>query len=76
VRSGFRDVARLRRDRFLTVDMPISMHVHAGRCRAERFQALPGWPNQLKPYLSCVDGPGCVHKRSEATQVSHGVTTA
>lgn len=37
MRSGFREVARLRRDRFLTADIPISMHVHAGRCRAERF---------------------------------------
>ena len=51
MRSGFRDVARLRRDRFLTTDIPISMHVHAGRCRAERFHALPGWLNRLKPYV-------------------------
>jgi hypothetical protein len=38
VRSEFRDVARLRRDRFLTADILASMPLQAGRCRAERFQ--------------------------------------
>ena len=39
MRSGFREVASLRRDRFLIADIPISMPVHARRCRAERFHA-------------------------------------
>jgi len=42
VRSGFRDVASLRRDRFLTADILASMPLQAGRCRAERFHVLPG----------------------------------
>src|SRR5580698_4247098 len=37
VRSEFRNVARLPRDRFLTADIPTSMHVHPGRRRAKRF---------------------------------------
>lgn len=37
MRSGFREVACLRGDRFLIADIPISMPVHAGRCRAEPF---------------------------------------
>jgi hypothetical protein len=42
VRSGFRDVASLRRDRFLTADMLASMPLQAGRCRAKRFDVLGG----------------------------------
>jgi hypothetical protein len=42
VRSEFRDVARLRRDRFLTADILVSMPLQAGRRRAERFHVLPG----------------------------------
>ncbi len=38
MRSGFRDVVSLRRDRFLMADIPISMHVHAARCRAGSIQ--------------------------------------
>jgi hypothetical protein len=41
VRSAFRDVGPLRRDRFPTAGMPISMRVQARRCRAERFRARP-----------------------------------
>jgi hypothetical protein len=41
VRAGFREGAPMRRDRFLTADIPVSMHVCARRCRAERFHALP-----------------------------------
>jgi hypothetical protein len=41
VRSEFRDVAWLRRDRFLTADILASMPLQAGRCRAERFHVLP-----------------------------------
>jgi hypothetical protein len=41
VRSAFRDVGPLRRDRFPTAGMSISMRVQARRCRAERFRALP-----------------------------------
>ena len=37
MRSGFRGVARPPRDRLITADIPDSMRVHAGRCRAERF---------------------------------------
>ena len=67
MRPGFREVAPLRRDRFLTADIPISMHVHAGRCRAERFHAEP-----FHPLPGCqIDSTssflrrrlGCVHKR-------------
>jgi hypothetical protein len=36
VRSEFRDVAWLRRDRFLTADIIASILLQAGRCRAER----------------------------------------
>jgi hypothetical protein len=41
VRSAFRDVGPLRRDRFPTASMSISMSVQARRCRAERFRPLP-----------------------------------
>jgi hypothetical protein len=40
VRSEFRDVARLPCDRFLIADIPISMHVHTGRCRAEQSSCI------------------------------------
>ena len=46
MRSEFRDVAWLRRDRFLTADILASMPLQAGRCRAERFHVrfhvMPG----------------------------------
>jgi len=41
VRSEFRDVARVRRDRFRTADILASMPLQAGKCRAERFHVLP-----------------------------------
>lgn len=43
MRSEFRDVARLRRDRFLTSDILASMPLQAGRCRAERFLVSVSW---------------------------------
>jgi len=46
VRSGFRDDVPPRRDRFLIADIPTSMHVREGRCRADRVNVLSGWPNQ------------------------------
>jgi hypothetical protein len=52
VRSGFRDVVPLRGDRFLIADIPISMHVHAGRCRAERFHVLPVGISLFRSYMT------------------------
>jgi hypothetical protein len=54
VRSGFRDFVPLRGDRFLIADIPISMHVHAGRCRAERvhvFTFCPGGISLFRSYM-------------------------
>lgn len=42
MRSAFREVARLLRDRSPTADIPISMHGHAKTCRAEHFHPLRG----------------------------------
>jgi hypothetical protein len=61
VRPASRDIAPLRRDRFLTADIPISMHVHAGRCRAEHFHALPGLAKstrQIQFLLNALVVPG------------------
>lgn len=52
MRSEFRDVARLTPDRFPTTDIPVSMHVHAGKCRAEHSHALPGRAKSTRQSLA------------------------
>ena len=57
MRSEFRDVAWLRRDRFLTADILASMPLQAGRCRAERFHPerfhiLPGGISLFRSYVT------------------------
>jgi len=62
VRSGFRDVAPLLRDRFLTADIPMSMHIHAGRCRAEGFTLCRAGQIDSNPTYSGRQ-LGCVRKK-------------
>ena len=52
MRSEFRDVAWLRRDRFLTADILASMPLQAGRCRAERFHILPGGISLFRSHMT------------------------